>query len=741
MTDIVHTMMDTFSKITDDPKRRDMKHDIVDCTSKSVLTTDYGIKVRDTDNWLRVSDGQKPGPSLLEDQIAREKIHRFDHERIPERVVHARGTGAHGYFKVYDDRASKYTHAPVLTDPSRTTPIFIRFSTVQGFRGSADTVRDVRGFAMKFFTPEGNWDLVANNIPVFFIQDAIKFPDMVHAVKPEPHNEVPQGQTAHNNFWDFAGLQPESAHMIMWIMSDRAIPRSYRMMQGFGVNTYTLINAEGERFFVKFHMTPELGVHSLVWDEALKIAGQDPDFHRKDLNEAIENGCPPKWTFAIQIIEEKDEHKFDFDILDATKVWPEELVPKQAIGEFVLNRTVDEFFSEVEQVAFCTSHIVPGIGFSDDPLLQGRNFSYFDTQISRLGINWEQLPINRPVCPVFNHNRDGKMNHRINTNRLNYYPNRKDAGHPVPPSEGSYAEFEQKVAGIKQRVRGAKFQEHFNQAQLFYNSLAPHEKSHVLAAFSFELDHCDDPVVYKTYTKLLNNIDSDLAKSVAENVGGDIPEQPARSNHGKKSAGLSQQDYLPGSPSIATRRIAILVADGFNMTEVQAVRAALASAKATTWIIGPRRGRVSSAGEAVGSGHGLVADHHFEGQRSTLFDAVFVPSGAEHVKALSENGRAVHWIREAFGHCKAIGAIGDGAAFVKGAIELSQVDFNFSTNSEVVTSYGVVTTGKYDATSAVVDVFKIGPGPKGFASNFAYEISKHRCWEREMDGLATQVAY
>jgi len=319
---------------------------------------------------------------LLEDQIAREKIHRFDHERIPERVVHARGTGAHGYFKVYDDRASKYTHAPVLTDPSRTTPIFIRFSTVQGSRGSADTVRDVRGFAMKFFTQEGNWDIVANNIPVFFIQDAIKFPDVVHAVKPEPHNEVPQGQTAHNNFWDFVGLQPESAHMIMWIMSDRAIPRSYRMMQGFGVNTYTLINAQGERFFVKFHMTPELGVHSLVWDEALKIAGQDPDFHRKDLNEAIENGCPPKWTFAIQTIEEKDEHKFDFDILDATKIWPEELVPKQTIGEFVLNRTVDEFFPEVEQVAFCTSHIVPGIGFSDDPLLQGRNFSYFDTQIS-----------------------------------------------------------------------------------------------------------------------------------------------------------------------------------------------------------------------------------------------------------------------------------------------------------------------------------------------------------------------
>ncbi|KAJ3520830.1 hypothetical protein NM688_g9107 [Phlebia brevispora] len=428
------------TSVTETAKIADLQRDLID-QSKGGLTTDHGVKVSDHDNWLKVTDGTHAGPSLLEDQIAREKIHRFDHERIPERVVHARGAGAHGYFKVYDDKASKYTYAPVLTDPSRTTPTFVRFSTVQGSRGSADTVRDVRGFAVKFYTDEGNWDIVGNDIPVFFIQDAIKFPDIIHAVKPEPHNEVPQGQSAHNNFWDFVGLQPEASHMVMWVMSDRGIPRSFRMMQGFGVNTYTLVNGKGERFFVKFHWLPELGVHSLMWDEALKICGQDPDFHRKDLEEAIQSGAYPKWQFAIQVIPETREHDFDFDILDATKVWPEELVPLEAIGEMVLDRVVDEFFPEVEQVAFCTSHVVPGIGFSDDPLLQGRNFSYFDTQITRLGVNWEELPINRPVCPVLNHQRDGAMRHKIHMGTVNYTPNRKQEIPPVPHSEGGYYEY------------------------------------------------------------------------------------------------------------------------------------------------------------------------------------------------------------------------------------------------------------------------------------------------------------
>lgn len=471
-----------------------------------------------------------------------------DHERIPERVVHARGVGAHGYFKLHES-IEGLTSAGVLTDTSRTTPVFVRFSTVAGSRGSADTVRDVRGFAIKFYTDEGecyittippirefqmlsrnlgNWDIVGNNIPVFFIQDAFKFPDFVHAAKPEPHTEIPQGQTAHNNFWDFQYLHPEATHMFTWAMSDRGIPRSLRMMQGFGVNSklvsspqsntntfltdataYTLIDKNGGRTFVKFHFIPELGVHSLVWDEALKLAGQDPDFHRRDLYEAIESGSHPKWKFGIQCVAEGDQDKFEFDIMDATKVWPEDLVPVREIGEFVLNRNVDEFFTETEQVAFCTSHIVPGIGFSDDPLLQGRNFSYQDTQITRLGPNWEQLPINRPVCPVMNFSRDGAMNHRIHKGTVNYWPNRFEA---LPPGnyeggrgqdDGAYIEHADKIVGIKQRLNGEKFREHYNQAQLFYNSLAPHEKLHVEMALGFELDHCDDPIVYKRMSQRL----------------------------------------------------------------------------------------------------------------------------------------------------------------------------------------------------------------------------------------------
>ncbi|KAH0583518.1 Catalase-1 [Termitomyces sp. J132] len=722
-------------------KIADLDRDTIDTTTAhSGLTTDFGAKVSNTDNWLKATDGSTSGPSLLEDHIGREKLHRFDHERIPERVVHARGSAAHGYFKVYDDSASKYTFAPVLTDPSRTTPVFTRFSTVQGARGSADTVRDVRGFAVKMYTQEGNWDIVGNDIPVFFIQDAIKFPDIVHAVKPEPHNEVPQAQSAHNNFWDFVGLQPESAHMIMWVMSDRGVPRSLRMMQGFGVNTYTLINAKGERHFVKFHFIPELGVHSLMWDEALKISGQDPDFHRKDLNEAIENGCPAKWTFAIQTIAEKDEHNFDFDILDATKIWPEELVPLETIGELVLNRTVDEFFPETEQVAFCTSHVVPGIGFSDDPLLQGRNFSYFDTQITRLGINFQQIPINRPVCPVLNHQRGGQHNDRIHKGTVNYWPNRKNVGPPVHPEKGGYAEYAQKVQGLKQRVRGAKFQEHFDQAEFFLNSLAPHEKQHLINAISFELSHCDDPVVYKTYVNnILPNISLDLARAVSEQVGGALPENPSnvRKPHGKKSDRLSQLYYAPKTPTIASRRIAILVADGFNGTEVQVVRKALGGMGATPFLIGPRRGEVKAD-----SGPSVFVDHHFEGQRSTLFDALFIPSGAHSAKTLATNGRTIHWVREAFGHCKAIGAIGSGVSIVEHAVALPELKLaDPSGGDDVVSSYGVVTTGKYGIASAASDIISIATGPKGFIANFAHEISKHRCWDRELDGLISQVAF
>ncbi|KAF5392730.1 hypothetical protein D9757_000999 [Collybiopsis confluens] len=741
MSTATESVKQAFTSMTNNAKVADLKRNTVEVTPSTGMTTDHGVFISDTDNWLRVSDGENHGASLLEDQIAREKIHRFDHERIPERVVHARGTGAHGYFKVFEDSpASKYTYAPVLTDSSRTTPVFVRFSTVQGSRGSADTVRDVRGFAVKMYTEEGNWDLVGNNIPVFFIQDAIKFTDIIHAVKPEPHNEVPQGQSAHNNFWDFVGLQPESAHMVCWAMSDRAIPRSFRMMQGFGVNTYTLINSAGERFFVKFHWQPELGVHSLVWDEALKLAGQDPDFHRKDLEEAIVNGAPPKWTLALQIIPEKDEHNFDFDILDATKLWPVELVPLQEIGEMVLNKTVDEFFPETEQVAFCTSHIVPGIGFSDDPLLQGRNFSYFDTQITRLGgVNWEQLPINRPVCPVMNHHRDGQHQSYIHKSPVNYWPNRKGAGPPVPVEKGGYQE--QKLAGIKQRIRTPKFQEHFNQAQLFVNSLAPHERAHMIAAFSFELSHCDDPVVYETYTKLLNNIDFDLAKEVAANVGGIVPDKPGRPNNGKKSFGLSQLDFAPQKPTVKSRRVAILLADGVDASGVLVMKAGLKAGGAVPYVIAPRRGNISTSG----GGENVWADHHFDGQRSTMFDAIYIPNGNElYGKTLRANGQLMHWILEAFGHCKTIAGIGEGSKTIAFTLShfLTELSFSSTDSDKVVTSYGVITAGSYSLKSAATDVLNIASGgDQGFISNFACEISKHRCYERELDGLASKVAY
>lgn len=721
-------------------KTDDLQRDIVQPTDASgnYLTTDHGVKVSDTDNWLKISDGTHVGPHLLEDQIGREKISHFDHERIPERVVHARGAGAFGYFKLLNDHAAKYTSAPVLTDTSRTTPVFVRFSTVQGSRGSADTVRDVRGFAIKFYTQEGNWDIVGNNMPVFFIQEAIKFPDFVHAVKPEPNNEVPTGQSAHNNFWDFVGLQPEAAHMVMWVMSDRGTPRSFRMMQGFGVNTYTLFKESGEQYFVKFHFIPELGVHSLMWDEALKVCGQDPDFHRKDLFDAIDSGCPAKWKFCIQVIPQSREHEFEFDILDATKIWPEELVPLEEIGELVLDRNVDEYFPQVEQAAFCTSHVVPGIGFSDDPLLQGRNFSYLDTQITRLGTNWQELPVNRPICPVLNHQRDGRLRHRITPGSINYWPNRKDLLPPVPPKDGGYHTFPAKVEGIKQRIRGAKFQEHFNQAQLFFNSLSAHEQQHLINAISFELDHCDDPVVYEGYIKVLNSIDFGLAKKVAMNVGGVIPDKPAKQGHGKKSKALSQGYYMPKEPTIATRRIAVLVADNFNLDEVRAVRTVLESLKALTFVIGPRRGEIYPEGAKHEPGNGLAADHHYEGMRSTLFDAVYIPSG-NHASQLAGNGRAIHWIREAFGHCKAIGAVGEAVHLLRHSVQLPGIDFVDDDSAAVKCSYGVVTTGHYHAKPA--DTLQIGPDEAEFVASFAFAVSQHRCFEREMDGLTAKVAF
>ncbi|KAF4950737.1 hypothetical protein FGADI_8011 [Fusarium gaditjirri] len=715
-----------------------LKANMVEPSENTRITSDYGVKQNNTDHWLRVNSEDQTGASLLEDAFGREKIHRFDHERIPERVVHARGAGAHGTFKLFES-AEDVTKAGVFTDTSRETPVFVRFSTVLGSRGSADTVRDVRGFAVKFYTQEGNFDIVGNNIPVFFIQDAMKFPDMVHAGKPEPHNEVPQAQSAHNNFWDFVWGHSEATHMYMWAMSDRTIPRSYRMMQGFGVNTYTLINDKGERRFVKFHFTPELGVHSLVWDEALKLAGQDPDFHRKDLQEAIENGAYPKWKFGIQVLEESQEHDFGFDILDATKVWPEDQIPVRYIGELELNRVVDEYFTETEQVAFCTSHLVPGVGPSDDPLLQGRNFSYQDTQLSRLGINWEELPINKPVCPVMNFNRDGAMRHTISKGKVNYWPNRYGHQPAATIQEGAYVDYQQKIAGIKQRALSKKFKDHFSQAQLFYNSLSEIEKAHVHAAFSFELDHCDEAIVYERLTERLGVVDGELANTIAEMVGGKKPIE-AKPNPGKKAKNLSQLDFLPKTPTIKSRRIAIIIADGYDPIAFNAVYGAIKAQSALPFVIGPRRSAIFSANEDSSSSKGIVPDHHLEGQRSTMFDAIFVPGGEKSIQTLSKNGRALHYIREAFGHLKAIGGTGEAVNLINKAIQLPEVSLSETDGSGVVDSYGVVTL-KNASPGSLKEIVTVASDAKGFLEKFVFNISQHRNWQRELDGLSTMVAY
>ncbi|KAJ5166332.1 spore-specific catalase CatA [Penicillium canariense] len=724
----------------------DLEHDTTSLTSKQPLTTDHGTRIHNTDQWLRVMNDQRTGPSLLEDQIAREKITRFDHERIPERVVHARGTGAFGNFKLHKS-IQDLSYAGILNDTSRNTPVFVRFSTVQGSRGSADTVRDVRGFAVKFYTDEGNWDLVGNNIPVFFIQDAIKFPDFVHAVKPEPHNEVPQGQSAHNNFWDFVYLHPEATHMFMWTMSDRAIPRSFRMMQGFGVNTFVLVNKAGKRHFVKFHFIPQLGVHSLVWDEALKIAGQDPDFHRKDLMEAIDKKIYPKWDFAIQVIPEDKQDAFEFDVLDATKIWPEDIVPLQVIGELELNRNVDEFFPQTEQAAFCTSHIVPGIDFSDDPLLQGRNFSYFDTQISRLGVNWEELPINRPVCPVLNHNRDGKSRHRITQGTVNYWPNRFQA---VPPTNatgepGGFQSSSVQIGGAKRRDLSVKFGDHLSQARLFYNSLSEHEKLHVRKALSFELDHCNDPTVYTRIARhRLAEIDLDLAQAVADAVGAAVPHRAMSPNRGKKAPHLSQTEFMPAKPTIASRHVAVLIGEGFDAVAFAGILAAVKAANGFPVLVGTTRSRIYADGERLSGkavGGGVVPDHHIDGVRSTLFDATFIPGGP-HVKTLAQNGQIKHWICESFGHLKAIGATAEAVDLVNealGAVEGLQVAS--SSSFEPVESYGVVTAGGTQKPGSFKETANIMRGAKDFVGMFFYQIAQNRSYQRELDGLVSTVAF
>ena len=526
--------------------------------------------------------------------------------------------------------------------------------------------------------------------------------------------------------------------MFLWAMSDRGIPRSYRMMQGFGVNTYTLQNANGERHFVKFHFTPTLGVHSFVWDEALKLAGQDPDFHRKDLYEAINNGVYPTWKFGIQTLKKSQQNDFEFDILDATKVWPEDLVPVRYIGELELNRNIDEFFTQTEQVAYCTSHIVPGIGFSDDPLLQGRNFSYFDTQLSRLGINWQELPVNRPICPVMNQNRDGQGRHKITAGAINYWPNRKEAVPPAKPSEGAYVDYPQKVAGIKQRLKSKKFREHFNQAQLFWNCQTPPEKMHIIAALGFELDHCDDPIVYERMVERLCDIDIELPQAVAEKAGAPTPQKQIRPNHGKKAKGLSMTEFNAPEPTIASRRVAILVGDGYDPVAFTGINTALKAAKAFPFVIGPKRQTVYAAGESK-SAKGIQPDHHFEGVRSTMFDSVFIPGGS-HIETLCKQGRVVHWVREAFGHLKAIGATGEALKLVKIACDVEGMKFSSQGSEEIVDSYGVVTAGQAKPESSRQTLILI-KGSKDLVEAYAFAISQHKNFDRELDGLSSMVAY
>jgi len=643
------------------------------------LTTDQGLRINDDQNSLKVAPR---GPSLLEDFILREKITHFDHERIPERVVHARGAAAHGHFQVYKSLA-RYTQAAFLQDPSRRTPVFVRFSTVAGSRGSSDLARDVRGFAVKFYTDEGNFDLVGNNIPIFFIQDAVKFPDLIHAVKPEPHNEIPQAASAHDTFWDFVSLMPESMHMIMWAMSDRAIPRSFRMMEGFGIHTFKLVDAKGAARFVKFHWKPLLGVHSLLWDEAVKISGRDPDFHRRDLWEAIEAGAYPEWELGLQIIPEADEDTFDFDLLDPTKLVPEELVPVERVGRLTLDRNPDSFFAETEQVAFHPGHVVPGIDFTNDPLLQGRLFSYTDTQLLRLGgPNFHEIPINRPVAPLHNNQRDGLMRQTINTGRAAYHPNTIGGGCPMQAGRamGGFVTHPQALEGRKVRERGEKFFDHFSQATLFWNSQSEPEKRHIVQAFQFELGKLDRPAIRERMVAVLAQVDRSLATQVADGLGLTVPAKPdGMLNHSvpadgdpkdfqpirlkqriTRSAALSMADTI--KESVKTRKVAILAADGVDEAAVASLQRTLTAAGAVPKIVAPRGGTLKGAG-----GGDVAVDWSLLTVGSVLFDAVFVPRGAKSTEALGADGAAVLFVREAYKHCKAVGGSGTGLAMLRAA--------------------------------------------------------------------------
>ena len=679
----------------------------VDATGQS-LTTNQGVRIADNQHSLKAG---LRGPTLLEDFILREKLTHFDHERIPERVVHARGSGAHGVFESYAD-FSHLTKAAPFAEAGKVTPVFTRFSTVAGERGSSDTVRDARGFAVKFYTDAGVWDLVGNNMPVFFIQDAMKFPDLVHAVKPEPHNAIPQAAAAHDTFWDFVSLMPESTHMLMWLMSDRAIPRSYRMMQGFGVNTYRLIAADDSALFVKFHWTPLLGTHSLVFDEVVKLNGADPDFHRRDLWDAIEAGAYPAWELGFQCCTEAEADAFSFDILDATKLIPEELVPVIPIGRMTLNRNPDNFFAETEQVAFCTAHVVPGIDFSNDPLLAGRIHSYVDTQISRLGgPNFHELPINASLAPVHNNQRDGMHRQAVHHGRVSYEPNSLGGGCPFQSGRAGFTSFPEPIEASKLRGSPEKFAEHYAQARLFYESQTAAEQRHIAAAFRFELSKVTVPAIRSRMVAGLVNASPQLAKAVADGLGMPLPDALPRATDIVVTPEVTTSPALsltarPGNGTIVTRKIALLVADGVDAAQVSAAQEMLARHGAVSRLVASRLGQVSASDGTL-----LDVDLTMENTPSAAFDGMILPDGDHAVAALLLDPHTCDYVKDQYRHCKPLLV---GAA-----------------SADILTACGIsITLASGDSDDGIIQE-AAGSDIADSLSAFAAALAAHRFYERE----------
>jgi catalase len=638
------------------------------------LTTQQGIPVSDDQNTLRIGPR---GPSALEDFHFREKIFHFDHERIPERVVHARGFGAHGYFENYQS-LSNVTSADLFQRAGEKTPAFVRFSTVAGNKGSADLARDVRGFAVKLYTKQGNWDIVGNNIPVFFIQDAIKFPDLIHAAKEEPDRGFPQAQTAHDNFWDFISLTPESIHMAMWIMSDRAIPRSFRFMEGFGVHTFRLVNSHGKSTFVKFHWKPKLGMQSVVWNEAVKINGADPDFHRRDVWEAIQSGSFPEWELGLQLFDEQFAEKFAFDVLDPTKLIPEEDVPIKKVGRLVLDRCVDNFFAETEQVAFCTANIVPGVDFSNDPLLQGRNFSYLDTQIKRLGgPNFTFLPINAPKCPFRTLQQDGHMAMVNPANRTNYEPNSRTgelSGPRESPDRGFHS-FPAEEQGMKLRVRSETFADHYSQARQFYISQTTIEQNHIAASFIFELSKVEEPSIRARMVSHLMNVHDELAEKVASGLGLDkLPKraEPAKTPRTDLKASAALSILKNGPEKFEGRKVGILVTDGIDIQLISALKKELEHENAVFEFIAP-----AIAGVEASDGSIIEVKQKIDGGPSVLYDAVAILVSDQEAKSLINNPAVRDFIADAFAHAKFIGYVPAAKNLIANSIGAERIDDGF----------------------------------------------------------------